>query len=578
MSLRTVALVVLLWGSPVAALPPALDADADGHLDGLETELGSDPADAAKTPESVALAGSCLDGLDNDGDGAIDDADPGCTAPAPVDMTFPGAGTDAFDSSLTLDDYPFSVGIGTCRVNLDASGPVVVRRGAPGGSPSAIPVEIVAMQLTGTGTILPTSVACPASPGDYELSIVEDPAQASIGVVTDSNPDPALDFPASSFFDVFFQVVVDVSGLEIVLPGGPPNGPPGASVRVENTIGSIPPYNNGKNTLCYQVPGLTHEHCPKAPPDHYTCYAGKFSPKFDKREVLLRDQFDTTAGTQARVLKPALFCNPSSKNGEPLYEPTGHLKCYRLKPQKTERTVSIHNQFGTKPITTKKSKMLCLPTEKNTEGPPEQLDHFKCYSAKFPKFPARNVTLVDQFGTLQTQVVKPFVFCNPVSKDGTPIRNPRNHLECYKITPQSVRQTVTAQNQFGQETVKTKKAIVLCLPTGKDESSSTTTTTITGQTTTTIPGIDLMLGWRHPTPGQPPSILCGKINGPPNETAQVAIEGPTPGTRQVDLNANGVGRFDHPIQSFGTYFVDVTVGTAMTSGMATVDDSAPGCP
>jgi hypothetical protein len=49
---------------PAWALPVSLDADGDGWADTVETRLGSDPNAAARTPESVALAGSCFDGAD----------------------------------------------------------------------------------------------------------------------------------------------------------------------------------------------------------------------------------------------------------------------------------------------------------------------------------------------------------------------------------------------------------------------------------------------------------------------------------------------------------------------------------
>jgi hypothetical protein len=575
---------VASWSMAVPAwgLPVSLDADGDGWANPVESRLGSDPNDAAKTPESVAVAGSCFDGLDNDGDGQTDDADPGCTAPKPSDTTFPDAGSDAFDSSLSLDGYPFALDIpGTmiCKIDLDAGGPVVVERGAPAGTPRQIPVEIVAMQLTGTGTVRPDSSGCPLPPGDYPITVVEDPAQSSVGRVTAAGP--GSDFPADSFFDVFFQVDVKSDGTDIVVPGGRPSGPPGTPVRVTNTIHTIPPYQGGKNTLCYDVPGQPHQHCPKAPPDHYLCYAGKF-PRFQKRDVTLKDQFDDTAGRRARVLKPLLFCNPASKNGEPLYEPTGHLKCYAVKPEKTERTVVVRNQFGQNMnVTTKKSRLLCLPTEKNQEGPPQQLDHFKCYTGKFPKFSPRNVTLVDQFGTLQTQVRKPLVLCNPVSKDGGPIHNPLNHLECYGVTPRPVRQTVTANNQFGQETVKTKKAVMLCLPSGKSEAAPTTTTTRQGTTTTstTLPGITVMLAWTHTVPGVY-STLCGKVNGPPNTSCSVQIQGPpsNSGTTSAQLDGTGVGRFSQQITSYGAYTANVDCGGVMGSAMTTVDQNDPGCP
>lgn len=566
-------------------LPVSIDGDDDGYLDAIEAALGSDPAAQASTLESVARAGSCFDGEDNDGDGATDDADPGCTVPEPAEGTFPAAGMDVFDSSLSLDDYDVDLGGGShCVFDLSAAGPVVVNRSTPAGTPAVIDVEIVAMQLSGVGTVVPGGSGCPVPGGDYDVTIVESAAQTSAGQVTDANDDPELDFPAASFFDVFFDIVVDVGPQEFVVPGGPPGGPPGAPVRVENTVNTLPPYQGGKNPLCYQVPGLAHEHCPKAPPDHYLCYKAKFSPKFDKREVTLVDQFDGAgAGTQTQVVKPTLFCNPASKNGEPLYEKTGHLKCYKIKGKKVERTVLVRNQFGLKTVRTKKPVLLCLPTEKNDEGAPAQLDHFKCYTGKFPKVQKRDVTLVDQFGTLVTRVVKPQLLCNPTSKDGGAILNPLTHLECHKLEPRPVKQTVTARNQFGDETVTTKKAVMVCLPSGKTEAASTTTTTTTAtvpdSTTTTIPTIGLMLGYEHTNPGVS-STLCGKVTAPsmPNASGTVGIDGPSPGRRTVQLDQNGVGRFQHTITQFGGYTVVVQVGSLTTNETINVGPTEVPCP
>jgi hypothetical protein len=50
---------------PAWALPASLDRDADGYADVVEARLGSDPGDPAKTPENVAVVGSCFDDADN---------------------------------------------------------------------------------------------------------------------------------------------------------------------------------------------------------------------------------------------------------------------------------------------------------------------------------------------------------------------------------------------------------------------------------------------------------------------------------------------------------------------------------
>jgi len=67
---------------PIPCLPDgscgADDTDGDGWFDFDEESLGSNPNDAASTPEHAYVFESCTDGLDNDGDGAVDRADAGC--------------------------------------------------------------------------------------------------------------------------------------------------------------------------------------------------------------------------------------------------------------------------------------------------------------------------------------------------------------------------------------------------------------------------------------------------------------------------------------------------------------------
>ena len=57
---------------PGAGARRGLDRDLDGHRDGDERQVGSDPANPA------SFQGVCGDGLDNDGDGLSDADDPGC--------------------------------------------------------------------------------------------------------------------------------------------------------------------------------------------------------------------------------------------------------------------------------------------------------------------------------------------------------------------------------------------------------------------------------------------------------------------------------------------------------------------
>jgi len=68
------------YSNPVFVKCP-FDDDCDGYLNFIEKLLGSDPDNAASTPEHILVPGTCKDGVDNDGDGLIDTADRGCPWP-----------------------------------------------------------------------------------------------------------------------------------------------------------------------------------------------------------------------------------------------------------------------------------------------------------------------------------------------------------------------------------------------------------------------------------------------------------------------------------------------------------------
>jgi endonuclease/exonuclease/phosphatase family metal-dependent hydrolase len=103
-----------------------------------------------------------------------------------------------------------------------------------------------------------------------------------------------------------------------------------------------------------------------------------------------------------------------------------------------------------------------------------QLDNFKCYKIKDlkePKFAKTTLaSLEDQFASeTGAEVKKPFLLCNPVSKDGAAIGNAADHLVCYKVKPQKLdpRPELQAVNQLGTTRLEAKKSFVVCLPSSK---------------------------------------------------------------------------------------------------------------
>ena len=94
--------------------------------------------------------------------------------------------------------------------------------------------------------------------------------------------------------------------------------------------------------------------------------------------------------------------------------------------------------------------------------------HYKCYKAKkvVTPFPA-TVALVDSIGGAQTaEVKKAFLWCNPVSKNGSLITDAAGGAVCYKIKADKQENTVSTTNQFGFTSVVAKKAFLLCVPPG----------------------------------------------------------------------------------------------------------------
>ena len=63
---------------------------------------------------------------------------------------------------------------------------------------------------------------------------------------------------------------------------------------------------------------------------------------------------------------------------------------------------------------------------------PADLDHFKCYEALQPNFRQRTVGTRDQFGQRRARVLRTRQLCNPVSKNGGKVLQPRAHLVCYE--------------------------------------------------------------------------------------------------------------------------------------------------
>ena len=216
------------------------------------------------------------------------------------------------------------------------------------------------------------------------------------------------------------------------------------------------------------------------PVDHFWCYTAA-GPASDA-SVILRDQFEPAGQAPQTffVRNPVRFCNPVNKTTAdgtltPITNPASHLELDLIFGGGLEETrrVIVRNQFGRQGLTIFDPIVLGVPSAKNNEGEPDNLDHFKCYRAYGGRIRNRVVRLKDQFQEGTATVLRASLFCNPAEKrHGTvtvPIENPAAHLVCYQTTPVALPtpRTIVSRNQFGSKEVIATLGNLLCVPSQK---------------------------------------------------------------------------------------------------------------
>lgn len=232
--------------------------------------------------------------------------------------------------------------------------------------------------------------------------------------------------------------------------------------------------------------------CPE-PIDHVQCYETKPST-FAPRTIQAEDQF----GTQTLTIRfPHRLCAPVDKNQEGILDPTEHLTGYKARAnvkftKRIDQTVV--NQFGTLHLDVVRPDLFMLPTAKNgVPLLPPPGDHFTCYKVRrtrgAPKFVPRTVTVADQFQNVTETVLKPIRLCAPANKNGEDPSAPLHpdHLLCYKAKSETKFGDVfvTIDNQFGPDDLRLIHRRELCVPSLKNPGASTTSSTSTTATPTT---------------------------------------------------------------------------------------------
>jgi hypothetical protein len=246
--------------------------------------------------------------------------------------------------------------------------------------------------------------------------------------------------------------------------------------------------------------------------DDMKCYKAQVlpnTPKFQKQEVILIDQFEEK---ETEVRYPVNFCTPVDKgklvsgDGEgagPGFTP--NLQCYAIRDTSgqskfEEREVVVFDQFAEEQeLIVHRASRLCEPASKGIKsgaavaGSTGPLGSMKCYLVRYPpgkdRFERTSRFLLDQFEEKLHIVVKPVELCTPVDKFtndpckqiviicGTgvqPQQFPIDHLMCYQIryapgysSLKSVR--MFTADQFGELAIKVWSPNMLCVVAEKFE-------------------------------------------------------------------------------------------------------------
>lgn len=228
---------------------------------------------------------------------------------------------------------------------------------------------------------------------------------------------------------------------------------------------------------------------PPQPPtfnlDHFKAYDLDIIKSKEPGKVTVNDQFvkeESPQGVEVELTKIKYFATAVRKNYASIKNSLAHLAWYRIpKGIVRDYTITIVNQmtdFEEREINIQRLRALLVPTGKEGEESPEDLDHYLCYQVvEISDFITRKVNLEDPQFEQQGEVTirGPSYFCNPCSKtseDGTfQIKNKEDHLAVYLIDPDGSVDEEKAQktinNQFDDQEIKVKKQVFLFVPTKK---------------------------------------------------------------------------------------------------------------
>jgi hypothetical protein len=163
--------------------------------------------------------------------------------------------------------------------------------------------------------------------------------------------------------------------------------------------------------------------------------------------------------------------------------PLDHFQCYEVKPKAFTVIpgVSVQDQFGNHTETVRFPHRLCAPADKRDEFPdaPTHPEHLIGHLVSGPSVKVPNQILVNQFGTIKLDVVKPDILMVPTLKTLAPPGPPAlaqptvDHFQCYKVTRSKGAPKfqkilgVKVDDQFGTAQLDLLTPARLCAPANK---------------------------------------------------------------------------------------------------------------
>lgn len=165
--------------------------------------------------------------------------------------------------------------------------------------------------------------------------------------------------------------------------------------------------------------------------------------------------------------------------------PAGSFLCYGIKSggNGSESNVALTDRYGSSIVDLEGPKRLCAPA--NVDGSDDAAadtpDHLSEYKLRRRTSfqPVRDQRMINQFGTLFLDVMRPVSLLVPTGKgiDGAAAAPPSagaNHFTCYAVKrsrssdPFQRRNDVTVETQFEDTTIDVRRPRHLCVPTDKN--------------------------------------------------------------------------------------------------------------